>query len=49
MRIANPLAFVSTNTAQSVAGPVAGENRAEDILLVKRCSGSNFSIPITES
>ena len=36
-------------TAHNVAGPVAGLKRDVDIFLVKRWSGSNFSIPITES
>ena len=40
---------VSTKTAQSVAGPVAGVMRPVGIFLVKRCSGSNLSMPITES
>ena len=46
---ARPLAFVSTNTPHSVAGPWRGEKRLLGILRVKRCSGSNFSMPMTES
>ena len=49
MRLARPLLSVTTNTPHSVAGPVAGVKRLVDIFLVKRCNGSNFSMPMTES
>ena len=38
-----------TRTPHKVAGPVAGEKRPDDIFLVNRCRGSNFSMPMTES
>src|SRR5688572_15002871 len=40
---------VSTKTAHNVAGPAAGVKRPPGILVVKRWSGSAFSIPMTES
>ena len=39
---------VSTATAQSVAGPVAGSKRAAGILRRKRCIGSSLFMPMTE-
>jgi len=50
IRRARPvLSSVSTNTAQSVPGPVAAKRRSVGSLRVKRAIGSALSMPITES
>ena len=50
MRLARPVASsVSTATPLSVATPPAGSNRPEGMPVRKRCSGSSFCMPITES